>query len=415
MDRFVRCALVGSILGSILATLACGGGSGATVSPLAIATSSLPNGTIGTNYSQTISATGGVAPFQWTFTGTLPDNVTLGSSSGSSVALSGLPDQVQSAIAFTISITDSKGSSVSQAYTINIQSAPGIVQTQYGALQGAATSNGLYAFRGVPFAAPPVGNLRWKVPQPPASWKGIRDASTFGNVCPQINSAGQYAGDEDCLVLNVFISQNPSNQTLPVMVFLHGGGDVSGDTQYTPTNVDAPPLVNQGVVVVTVEYRLGLLGFLAHPLLTVEGGGSSGHYALADMIAALTWVQQNIAAFGGDPTRVTLFGQSAGSYNVQRLFAVPTALGLFSAAAMESGVRPPGPVVSFSAAEAAGQQVASALGCSSAADVLACLRAVPAENIVNLPNISTALASARHSSRLTRLPSFSRTVHPCLC
>ena len=100
MDRFVRCALVGSILGSILATLACGGGSGATVSPLAIATSSLPNGTIGTNYSQTISATGGVTPFQWTFTGTLPDNVTLGSSSGSSVALSGLPDQVQSAIAF---------------------------------------------------------------------------------------------------------------------------------------------------------------------------------------------------------------------------------------------------------------------------------------------------------------------------
>ena len=387
MDRFVGCALAWALLGSTLGTLACGGGSSTTVSSLAIVTSSLPNGTIGTNYSQTISASGGVGPFTWTFSGSLPDNLNLSASSGGSVALSGVPDQVQSAVAFTIRVTDSTGSTASKPYTMNIQSSPGVVQTQYGALAGAATTNNLYAFRGVPYAAPPVGTLRWKVPQPPASWKGVRDASRFGNVCPQINSAGQYAGDEDCLVLNVFVSQTPPNQSQPVMVFLHGGGDVSGDTQYTPTNVDAPPLATQGVVVVTVEYRLGLIGFLAHPLLTTEGGGSSGHYALADMIAALTWVRQNISAFGGDPTHVMLFGQSAGSYNIQRLFAVPLAQGLFSAAAMESGVRPPGPVVPFSAAEAAGQEVATALGCSSGADVLACLRAVPAETIVNLPNI----------------------------
>jgi para-nitrobenzyl esterase len=260
--------------------------------------------------------------------------------------------------------------------------------TQSGALQGVATGS-LYAFRGIPYAAPPVGNLRWKVPQPPVSWKGVRDASTFGNVCPQIDSAGLYAGNEDCLVLNVFVSQTPPNQQQPVMVFFHGGGDTNGDTQFTPTSLDAPPLASQGVVVVTAEYRLGLLGFLAHPLLTAEGGGASGHYALTDMIAALTWVKQNIAAFGGDPTHVMLFGQSAGSVNVQMLLAAPAAQGLFSAAGMESGSIPSLGwywLPPFSTAEASGQQIASALGCGTAADVLACLRAIPANTLVNLPN-----------------------------
>lgn len=259
--------------------------------------------------------------------------------------------------------------------------------TQSGAVQGMATGN-LYAFRGIPYAAPPVGNLRWKAPQPPASWNGVRDASTFGNVCPQINGAG-YAGNEDCLVLNVFVSQTPPNQTQPVMVFFHGGGNVNGDTQYTPTNLDAPPLAGQGVVVVTAEYRLGLLGFLAHPLLTTESGGASGHYGLMDMVAALTWVKQNIAAFGGDPTHVMLFGQSAGSVNVQTLLAAPAAQGLFSAAGMESGSIPSASwywLPPFATAEASGQQVASALGCGSAADVLGCLRALPANTLVNLPN-----------------------------
>ena len=171
--------------------------------------------------------------------------------------------------------------------------------TQSGALRGIVAGN-LVAFRGIPYSAPPVGNLRWKAPQPPTSWSGVRDASTFGNVCPQINSAGVYAGDEDCLVLNVYVSQTPPNHNQPVMVFFHGGGNVSGDTQYTPTSLDAPPLADQGVVVVTAEYRLGILGFLATSQLTAEGGGSSGAYALLDMIAALTWVKQNIAAFGGD-------------------------------------------------------------------------------------------------------------------
>jgi len=141
------------------------------------------------------------------------------------------------------------------------------------------------------------------------------------------------------------------------------------------------------VVVVTVEYRLGMLAFFANPLLTTEGGGASGHYGLLDMIAALTWVQQNISAFGGDPKHVMVFGQSAGSYDIQFLLAAPAAKGLFAAAGMESNVIPLGQTPSFASVEAGDQAFVTALGCADAADVLACLRAVPAETIVNLPNI----------------------------
>ena len=205
----------------------------------------------------------------------------------------------------------------------------------------------------------------------------MRDATKFGNVCPQINSAGHLPRIEDCLVLDVFVSQTPPSQSLPVMVFLHGGGNKNGDTQFTRTNLDAPPLANQGVIVVTVEYRLGMLGFFANPLLTPEGSGASGHYGLVDMIAALNWVQQNIAAFGGDPKHVMLFGQSAGSADIEILLATPAAQGLFSAAAMESGPIPAGGLPSFSSLETADQTFVSSLGCTSAAGVLACLRAVP--------------------------------------
>jgi para-nitrobenzyl esterase len=261
-----------------------------------------------------------------------------------------------------------------------------IACTQSGAVRGLAVGS-LVAFRGIPFAAPPVGNLRWKAPQPPVSWQGVRDASNFGNVCPQINSAGVYAGNEDCLVLNVFVSQTPPNHSQPVMVFFHGGGNVSGDTQYTPTSLDVPPLADQGVVVVTAEYRLGLLGNLATPQLTAEGGGTSGAYFLLDTIAALTWVKQNIAAFGGDPTHVMLFGQSAGAFNIQILFAAPGAQGLYTSAGMESGAVPLASTTtwftSFADAQAKSPQLISDLGCAAAADVLACLRAVPPETIVN--------------------------------
>ena len=352
---------------------------------LSIMTSALPDGTIGMAYSQTIEARGGVSPFSWTIRfGALPENLTLGASTSNLVPITGMPDKAESGVAFTIQVTDADGKQAVQSFTVSVRGTPTIVETRYGAVRGVAIK-GLYAFRGIPYAAPPVGDLRWKVPQPPTRWKGVRDASKFGNVCPQINSAGQFAGDEDCLVLNVFVSQDNRGRKQPVMVFLHGGGNKNGDTQYTPTPLDTPPLAKKGVVIVTVEYRLGLLGFLAHPLLTVEGGGSSGHYALMDMIAALQWVKQNITRFGGDPHRVMLFGQSAGSYDIQMLLASPAAQGLFSAAGMESNVIPLGQLPAFSLAEAGGEEAASALGCSSARNVLACLRGVSVDMLVNLP------------------------------
>jgi para-nitrobenzyl esterase len=233
-----------------------------------------------------------------------------------------------------------------------------------------------------------VGNLRWKAPQPPASWNNVRDASTFGNECPQFElSTGQYGGNEDCLTLNIFISQSPAKQPQPVMVFFHGGGNFAGNAHSSPTQLDLPPLAKQGVVVVTAQYRLGILGFLTTPQLATEDAGSAGAYGLLDMIEALKWVQQNITAFGGDPTRVLLFGQSAGSFNIQMLLAAPPAQGLFSAAGMISGAVPLASqttwLLSNSAAAAASGAFISAMGCGNAADVLACLRGVPATTIVN--------------------------------
>jgi len=269
------------------------------------------------------------------------------------------------------------GSSITQPPPATCQSTATIKCTRSGAVQGVGIRT-LYAFRGIPYAAPPVGNLRWKAPQPPGSWKGTRDASNFGKVCPQFDFSGRLVGDEDCLTLNVYISQNAPSQNLPVMVFVHGGSNSAGDAQILPA------IVAQGVVMVTVQYRLGMLGFFANPLLTTEGGGSSAHYGLADQVAALQWVHNNIAAFGGDPQHVMLFGQSAGGWDVQTLLAIPSAQGLFSVAGDESGPVPAGRLPDLSTLEAADQSFVSAAGCSGAADVLACMRALSANTIVNL-------------------------------
>lgn len=262
-----------------------------------------------------------------------------------------------------------------------VQLPPNSVMVQSGILQG-VVEGGVLAFRGVPYAAPPVGNLRWRPPAPPLSWQGIRDASMFGNVCPQTDFNGGVRGNEDCLTLNIYSTDPPPNPTQPqpVAVFFHGGGQRLGDVQSPPYD-PAPPLAIHGVIVVTVEYRIGLLGFFAHPLLTAEGGGSSGNYSLMDMIAALRWVRDNITAFGGDPSRVMMFGQSAGSINVQALLVAPPAQGLFSRAGMESGVTPSGQF-SLAAAYPLYAQLVPLVGCDTATDVLACLRAVPAVTIV---------------------------------
>jgi len=253
-----------------------------------------------------------------------------------------------------------------------------IVCTQSGQVQGTIVGN-LRAFRGIPFAAPPVGNLRWRPPAPPVSWTGIRDASTFGNACPQMDG-NQMVGNEDCLVLNVFAAATPPAAKQPVIVFFHGGGNIGGSTQRAA--YDAPALAEHGVVVVTAEYRVGLLGYFANPLLTAEDGLSSGAYMLLDQIAALQWVQKNIANFDGDPTRVLMYGQSAGSADVQALLVSPLTKGLFSAAATDSGLLLHGNAPPLAAVEALDQPFVASVGCDTAADVLACLRAVPAETVV---------------------------------
>jgi len=361
----------------------CGGATktSSNVTPtLSILTASLANGTIGSPYSVTVQAAGGTAPFAWSVsTGTLPDTLSLASSSTNSATISGTPDRVQSSVSFAIRVSDATSQTATQSYSVNIASSPTVVVTQSGAVQGTVQGS-ILAFRGIPYAAPPTGNLRWRPPQPSANWSGVRNATSFGNICPQPDGNGGVQGDEDCLVLNIFVGLPASAQALPVMVFFHGGGNTAGDAHQAP--FDLPPLANQGVIVVTVEYRLGALGFLALSQLTAEDGVSSGNYGLMDQIAALTWVQQNIAAFGGDPTHVMMFGQSAGAGDTEALLTSPLAKGLFSAAGMESGASHSAELDTLAQAEAKDAAIVSLLGCGSAADVLACLRAVPAATIV---------------------------------
>ena len=180
-------------------------------------------------------------------------------------------------------------------------------------------------FRGVPFAAAPVGDLRWRDPQPVKPWTGQRDATAYGSPCAQVdggwNAKDSKDGQEDCLYLNVDTPELNAKKLLPVMVWIHGGANWGGSARgpAAPEN----PLAAHGVVFVSIQYRLGFFGFLAHPELTRESQRSaSSNYALMDQIAALKWVQQNIASFGGDPKRVTIFGQSAGAYDIGLLMEV---------------------------------------------------------------------------------------------
>lgn len=218
------------------------------------------------------------------------------------------------------------------------------VRIASGLVSGAAGNNPeVRVYKGIPFAAPPVGERRWKAPQSPASWTGVREANQFSPVCvqtpyPQTSLYYQPLGavSEDCLYLNVWTAASSARERRPVMVWIHGGGYTRG-TGATPT-YNGENLAKKGAVVVTINYRLGIFGFLAHPELTKESDvHSSGNYGLLDMVAALEWVQKNIAAFGGDPKRVTIFGESAGSSAVNFLMASPLAKGLFHRVIGESG------------------------------------------------------------------------------
>jgi para-nitrobenzyl esterase len=216
------------------------------------------------------------------------------------------------------------------------------VKTQPGKVQGKTINDGkVKAFMGLPYAAAPVGDLRWKAPQPPAKWKGERDATKFGAHCAQNHVFDdmifQDAGpSEDCLFLNVYAPADANAKSkLPVMFWIHGGGYSGGGSSEPRHNGDFMP--TKGVVLVTINYRLGVFGFLATEDLAKEANGSAGNYGLLDMVAALQWVKANIGKFGGDPQNVTIFGESAGSFAVSTLMASPAASGLFQKAIGESG------------------------------------------------------------------------------
>jgi para-nitrobenzyl esterase len=217
------------------------------------------------------------------------------------------------------------------------------VHLDSGLVSGIPGSNaGVRVFRGIPYAAPPVGKLRWSDPQPAAHWNGVRKADEFGPMCVQPAFRGQNSTStqpkmsEDCLFLNVWTAATSASERLPVMVWIHPGGYQTGSGS-TP-GYDGEALAKKGVVLVTINYRLGVLGFFSYPELTKESEHhASGNYGLMDQVAALEWVQKNIAGFGGDPRRVTVFGDSAGSSSISNLMGSPLAKGLFQRAIGESG------------------------------------------------------------------------------
>ena len=246
------------------------------------------------------------------------------------------------------------------------------------------------AFKGVPFAAPPVGNLRWRPPEEHAAWDGVLNATAFGNQCPAINAANQYVGNEDCLVLNVWMSATTTDGSLPAIVWVHGGSNRQGQSQAnglpdTGTPTEGRQFVEQsGVIFVSVQYRLGPLGFWAHPVLDAESPSRvSGNYGILDQIAALRWVQKNIAFFGGDPRRITLAGFSAGATDVAAIMTSPLAGGLFTGAAM-SGARllTYASLANFEADT--GTYVVNAVGCGSASDIAGCLRSKNARDLITM-------------------------------
>jgi para-nitrobenzyl esterase len=267
------------------------------------------------------------------------------------------------------------GATAARAGTATKDDAP-VVTTSDGAVRGAAAGT-VNEFLGLPYAAPPTGNLRWRAPQPAAAWTGVRDATTFGPSCPQAPSPFAPPGpfSEDCLYLNVYTPTLRSGSDRPVLVWIHGGGLVQDGAR----NYDGSKLAATGTVVVTINYRLGALGFLAHPALASRPGGAAGNYGLMDQQAALRWVQRNIARFGGDPGNVTIAGQSAGGLSVLAQMVSPGARGLFARAIVQSGTfalnQQP-----LATAETAGQTFATAVGCPD--QTAACLRNVPVSDLV---------------------------------
>jgi para-nitrobenzyl esterase len=260
------------------------------------------------------------------------------------------------------------------------------VKTAGGVVEG-KTDGPVNVFLGIPYAAPPVGDLRWKPPVPAAKWAGIRKAAEFGSHCMQGKVYGDMkfrdpGGSEDCLSLNVWVPAKPASAKLPVMVWIYGGGFAAGST--SEARQDGTNLAQQGVVVVSMNYRLGIFGFFVHPELAKESGhNAAGNYGLMDQTAALGWVHDNIAGFGGDPGNVTIFGESAGSFSVSAQMASPLAKGLFQKAIGESGGAFFSSDLSFEPLTVREEKDVKAVSAKLGVSTLAELRALPAQKLLD--------------------------------
>lgn len=273
---------------------------------------------------------------------------------------------------------------------------PDVIQLDSGPISG-KVEDGVREYLGIPYAAPPVGELRWKPPQGVAVWHQVRNATAFSSSCPQPKQQDAAKFSEDCLYLNVWTTAKKPGERIPVMVWIHGGAFNFGSASQPEYN--GKNLARKDVVVVTINYRLGPLGFFVHPLLSKESAhGTSGNYGLLDQIAALKWVQKNIAAFGGNPESVTIFGQSAGSRSVSLQMISPLSVGLFHRAIAESG----GPIIgseylnpvfngNMANVSKMGQTLTSKLGCDKAEDILAAMRAKSAQEIVAAADCNTSV------------------------
>jgi para-nitrobenzyl esterase len=275
---------------------------------------------------------------------------------------------------------------VCQQVTVSAQS--GIIDTKYGKIEGYWEGN-IRIFKGIPFAAPPTGDLRWKMPQPPVAWKGVKKCVNFAAspiqskpvefLCWSKEFIAPAAPlSEDCLYLNVWTGASSAHEKRPVFVWIYGGGFISGSAGCII--YDGLEYAKKGIVFVSINYRVGSLGFMAHPELSKEGNGSSGNYGLMDQVAALKWVKENIAAFGGDPSNVTIGGQSAGSISVYALIASSSARGLFKRAIAESG----GIFGSFKMSTLEeGEKIGIALQQKLHVDNLKAMRSLPADSILS--------------------------------
>lgn len=274
--------------------------------------------------------------------------------------------------------------------TASVETAMQVPRLDGGPISG-VLEDGIWTYKGIPYAAPPVGDLRWKEPQPVEPWDEVLVCDEYGPACPQDSS--DWTGmldvgytDEDCLYLNVWTPAESPDEELPVMVWIHGGAFTSGAGSLPI--YDGHNLAEKGVVVVTINYRLGALGLMAHPLLSEESPhGVSGNYGLLDQVAALEWVQTNVGAFGGDADNVTVFGESAGGISILELMVSPLAAGLFDRAIVESGPMldlglPINRVPALGDAEKTGEEISDDLGCSEAEDELAALRAVSPDELI---------------------------------